>query len=426
MRWLLAVWLGLASAASAQDGFVTLEGHGGPVKGIEVSRDGKHVLTASFDYSVGVWELAAPEAPGWLEGHRAAVNAVHMLSDGRIATASDDFSVRIWDGDAITILEGHQGKVMALASHGNLLASASWDGRAGLWDAESGVVLRWLEGHKAGVNDVAFSADGSHIYTASTDGTIRRWNATSGALEQIEVKHGFGVNQLLVNSAAGWLAYGAVDGGTRAIDLGTGAVIADLTLERRPVLAMAMRRDGRQIAVGDGQGYIMVVDTERWRITRDFRAAKRGPVWALDYGADGTRIFAGGLADQAYGWPLEEAGAVMVAGARDFLNDPDKMPNGARQFYRKCSVCHTLGPDGKRKAGPSLFGVFGRRAGTLEGYGYSDAMRGIDIVWSDETIDKLFDLGPDHYTPGSKMPMQRIAKAQDRIDLIAFLRENTK
>lgn len=74
---------------------------------------------------------------------------------------------------------------------------------------------------------------------------------------------------------------------------------------------------------------------------------------------------------------------------------------------------------------PSLKGVFGRRAGTVKGYRYSQALEGSDIVWTEETIDQLFDLGPDHVTPGSKMPMQRIASARDRADLIAFLKRET-
>ena len=138
-------------------------------------------------------------------------------------------------------------------------------------------------------------------------------------------------------------------------------------------------------------------------------------------------MLAGGIDDIAYLWPLEEeVEQLMGAGERSFLNDPDNMDNGARQFYRKCSICHTLTPDTARRAGPSLFGIFGREAGSLEGYPYSDAMREAGIVWSDETIDDLFELGPDHYTPGSKMPMQRITGVQDRQDLIAFLKRMTK
>ena len=48
-----------------------------------------------------------------------------------------------------------------------------------------------------------------------------------------------------------------------------------------------------------------------------------------------------------------------------------------------------------------------------------------DIIWDEETINALFDKGPDHYIPGSKMPMQRITKSQDRDDLVAFLRRAT-
>ena len=101
------------------------------------------------------------------------------------------------------------------------------------------------------------------------------------------------------------------------------------------------------------------------------------------------------------------------------------MTNGERQFMRKCSICHALTAGNSRKAGPNLHGLFGRLAGTLPDYRYSETLDGSDIVWTAETIDALFDLGPDHYIPGSKMPMQRIAGAKDRRDLIDFLADAT-
>ena len=64
-------------------------------------------------------------------------------------------------------------------------------------------------------------------------------------------------------------------------------------------------------------------------------------------------------------------------------------------------------------------------AGTVPGYLYSEILSGSDIVWNESSIDALFDLGPDHYIPGSKMPMQRITNAQDRADLIDYLRQET-
>lgn len=115
-----------------------------------------------------------------------------------------------------------------------------------------------------------------------------------------------------------------------------------------------------------------------------------------------------------------------MAGNRSFLRDPETMSNGERQFMRKCSICHALTPGEGRKAGPSLHQVFGRKAGTLAGYRYSEILDGSDIIWDETTIDALFDLGPDHYIPGSKMPMQRITDPQDRLDLIAFMKRATK
>ena len=60
-------------------GYASLEGHGGPVKGVAVSPDGTRALTASFDYSVGLWDLRSNTLVRWLEGHEAAVNAVAFL-----------------------------------------------------------------------------------------------------------------------------------------------------------------------------------------------------------------------------------------------------------------------------------------------------------------------------------------------------------
>ena len=129
-----------------------------------------------------------------------------------------------------------------------------------------------------------------------------------------------------------------------------------------------------------------------------------------------------------FSWPVALLDEYDPAGGetRSFLRDAEAMPNGERQFMRKCSICHALEPGPSRKAGPTLHGVFGRRAGTVEGYFYSDTLSGSHIVWDETSIDALFDEGPDHYIPGSKMPMQVIAGAQDRADLVAYLREATK
>ena len=434
MRWLLAVLtLLVCASAQANDGFTRLEGHGGPVKGVAVSADGRHALTASFDYSVALWEAAGGE-PRFLYGHDAAANAVAFLPGQRAMSGGDDFAVILWDlatGDALQRFNGHKGKILHVAASkdGSIAATSGWDGWIGLWDLEAQQRKGWLKGHRSGVNAAVFSSDGRFLYSASSDGTIRRWKVETGEIDRVLVKHGFGVNQLVLNDESGWLAYGAVDGAVRAIDLETDRELADLTADRRPILALALHRESGQLAVGDGEGHVMVIDTAAWSIERDFRAAVRGPIWALAWTPDGKRLLSGGLDDTAVLWPVNvdvtRVAGILNAADHSYLRPPAEMTNGERQFARKCSICHTLTPDGAHRAGPSLWGLFGRPVGSVKGYAYSDALRSMDIVWSAETIDRLFEFGPDHYTPGSKMPMQQIARPEDRTDLIEYLAANT-
>ncbi|TMV08968.1 c-type cytochrome [Ruegeria sediminis] len=398
--------------------FFTLKGHGGPIMDIAAAADGR-IATASFDNSVGLWN---GHNPNWLEGHEAAVNAV-VFNGTAVYSAGDDFTLRRWpDGE---VVGRHQGKIVGIAASKMHVATASWDGTIGVWPVD-GSEPRMLGPIGSGVNAVAFTADGTQLYSAGADGALRLWDLASGTETNRVLKHGFGINELILNEADGWIAYGAVDGVTRILDLSTGEE-RDFTLERRPILALALSPDRSQLAVGDGEGFIMVIDTRTWNIARDFRATLRGPVWALAYSPDGENIHAGGIDDAMYSWPVSALGEhqQMAKVEQSFLKDPGEMENGERQFARKCSICHALTHDGGRRAGPTLHGVFGRPAGTVPGYLYSDTLKNSDIVWNDDSINALFDLGPDHYIPGSKMPMQRITAAQDRADLVDFLRRAT-
>ena len=103
---------------------------------------------------------------------------------------------------------------------------------------------------------------------------------------------------------------------------------------------------------------------------------------------------------------------------------PEAKKRGAYHF-RKCAVCHNLDNSDVPKAGPTLMGLFGRRVGSHPGYRYSDALRNSTIIWNEETVSQLFELGPDVLLPGTKMPLQKLPDAQARADLIAFLKEKT-
>ncbi|WP_170610274.1 c-type cytochrome [Ruegeria arenilitoris] len=416
MRVLIIALALLPLRAEAE--FFTLKGHGGPIMGIATAPDGR-IATASFDNSVGLWTQQSPE---WLEGHEAAVNSV-IFNGSTIYSAGDDFTLRQWPGGEV--IGQHKGKIVGLAISKTHVATASWDGTIGLWPVD-GSTPSVLGPTGSGVSDVEFTPDGSHLYSAGVDGSLRLWDLTTGQEVDRLIEHGFGINKLVLNAQDNWIAYGAVDGVTRILDLTTRQE-RDYTLGRRPILALALSPDRTRLAVGDGEGYIMLINTVNWRIAQDFRATLRGPVWALTFSSDGQNIHAGGIDEAMYSWPVATLSEQerMATVEPSFLKKPEEMENGERQFARKCSICHSLTTNSQRRAGPTLHKIFGRKAGTIPGYLYSDTLQDSDIIWNDETINALFDEGPDHYIPGSKMPMQRITGEQDRLDLIEFLRVAT-
>jgi len=90
----------------------------------------------------------------------------------------------------------------------------------------------------------------------------------------------------------------------------------------------------------------------------------------------------------------------------------------------RCEQCHDTSSAKTNKIGPALYGVVGRPRATVAGFSYSAAMKGKGGSW---TFDELFKFlkSPGAYIPGTKMSFAGLSKAQDRINLIAFLRTNT-
>jgi cytochrome c len=92
-----------------------------------------------------------------------------------------------------------------------------------------------------------------------------------------------------------------------------------------------------------------------------------------------------------------------------------------KKVFAKCMACHTL-EAGKNKVGPTLHGIFGRKAGTAEGFTYSDAMKNAPITWSEAELDKYLT-NPKKDIPGNKMAFPGLPKPDDRANVIAYLKE---
>jgi cytochrome c len=149
-------------------------------------------------------------------------------------------------------------------------------------------------------------------------------------------------------------------------------------------------------------------------------------VWSAAFFPDSKTLLTGGSDRMIRRWNAA-TGEAMDSTIIGAPSDPLAVYGGdhGAQVFRACIACHTLTPDEGEKAGPSLHHLFGRKIGSLPGYNYSDALKNMDIVWTPETVSKMFEVGPMAYTPGTKMPEQKIG-AEDRRALMDFLAKATK
>ena len=94
--------------------------------------------------------------------------------------------------------------------------------------------------------------------------------------------------------------------------------------------------------------------------------------------------------------------------------------SGQLAFNNACRTCHTT-KEGDNRLGPNLYKIVGRKAGSLQNYGYSSAMKGADFIWDEEKLDR-FIANPEQTVPGNNMkPFSGLASPQDRAKVIAFL-----
>lgn len=412
--------LALTAVAQAQ-----MRGHGGPVRAIAIAPDGQSAVSASFDSSAIRWSLTRDSAEQVLWFHDGPVNAVALLKDGRIATAGEDRRIAIWTAgkdrpDAV--LQGHEAPIAALAvsPDGALIASASWDHTVRLWPLAGGAP-RVLEGHQQNVNGVAFTPDGRAVVSAGYDLTLRVWPLAGGAPLTLTLPTP--LNGVAV-APDGEIVTGGADGKVYFVSQ-RGEPRGEVAAPPTPIISLTVSPDGARIAAAGIRGSVAIID----RATRTLERTLVGPglpVWSVAFMPDSRTLLTGGADRVIRRWNAltgDPIGAMAMGGTEDPLA-PYAGDRGA-EIYRACVACHTLTPDEGNRAGPTLAGIFGRKIATLPGYRFSEALKKLDIVWSPETVAKLFELGPATYTPGTKMPEQTIGLAEDRAALVRFLEKAT-
>lgn len=423
-RWLplagIMLQLGFGVGAEAQ-----MRGHGGPVRALAVAPSGGLAISGGFDQAAILWAIEPGTALTVLRFHDGAVNAVAALADGGFVTASEDGRIALWRAgqpEPERVFSEHDGPVVALAvsPDGLSLASASWDGTARIRPLAGGPT-RVLDGHQGNVNAVAFLPDGRPV-TAGYNATVRIWPAAGDGPPVVRTLPTV-LNALAV-LADGEIAAAGGDAVVRFLRP-DGSVRAEVDIGPNPVIALAPSPDGTRIAAATAGGAVAVIDRVEARIRH--RLVGPGlPVWSVAWRPDGRELLTGGSDRLVRRWDARTGEPIgPLAMARPV--DPLAAWHGDRgaEVFRACVACHALRPEDGPRAGPTLAGIIGRRIATASDYRYSEALKGMDIVWDARTIARLFEVGPARYTPGTRMPEQTITSAEDREALVRFLEHAT-
>ena len=230
---------------------------------------------------------------------------------------------------------------------------------------------------------------------------------------------------MVAEAPDGEIAVAGADGTVRFLSP-SGEPRGEVQVGETPVISIAASGDGALVAAAGIRGSVAIIERRERKLARTL-VGPGLPVWSIAFLPDKQTLLTGGTDRMIRRWNAltgEPIGGVAIGGPEDIL--AGYTGDRGAEIFRACVACHTLSPDEGNRAGPTLHGIFGRRIATLPGYNYSEALRQMEIIWTPDTVPKLFEVGPATYTPGTKMPEQRIGAEEDRAALVQFLLKATK
>jgi cytochrome c len=428
MRW-RCLFPAVIVAIIANPAAADMIGHGGLIRSIDVSQDGAQVLTASFDYSARLWRFDDQSPLRSFDQHDGPVNGGLLVpAKRRAVTVGADGRFIVWNTDTgapVHVRDAHRGRAMAVAlsPDGETALTGGWDGRLALWNIDDGRLLAEFD-VKIPLVSVAFGQHGAVLIAGGRDGSVSVLRRVDGVSVARFQAHDIGLTQLSVSADGSRLLTIGLDNKAkvwRQPDFEQ--VIEYLPEPETKPLASAMSRDGTAMLVGYLDGTLLHLDTATGMVRRSLRV-ENGPVWSVAFSSDSRFALTAGVSERVMVWHLETGDRIDANSTEDLQRPMPWLTSdhpGAR-VYRKCAECHALTRDEPQRSGPHFTGLFGRRAGSVAGYRYSEALRQSTVIWSPDTLAELFRRGPNHYLPGTKMPVQKITDEKSLASLIDYLR----
>jgi len=232
-------------------------GHLNHARALAFSPDGSRLASASDDYDIRIWDLEAARTATTL-AHRDRVGALVFSSDGkRILSGSNDMLARLWDvqsGQELQVLSGHAAAVstVALSPDSRFAASGSADRTVRVWDLQSRLLSRRSPSHSAMITSIAFAPSGDWLASASEDSTIRIWDAASGEELRVLNGHTARVSSIAITPDGASLASSSSDGTIRIWDVASGGQKFVLQCETPNVFNVAFVANGHRVICADG------------------------------------------------------------------------------------------------------------------------------------------------------------------------------
>ncbi len=211
----------------------TLRGHADVVFCVAFRPDGKQLASASYDKTIGLWDLATHKLVRTFTDHSDFVYTVAFSPDGKwLISGSKDRSVRVREaatGKPVVTCSGTEQDVLAVAVRpdGKAMVSAGLDSPLNWWNPQTGERIRQQRGHRLAVHEICFSKDGKLVASASADRTVRLWNGNTGALLKT-LTVGSVAYAVAVSPNGKLVASGSFDGLVRLWDTASGRVLVTL------------------------------------------------------------------------------------------------------------------------------------------------------------------------------------------------------